>query len=143
MFANTISNKLSDTIEKSVPTIELISFDVGEVKFGIPITKIDRIISNIHLDQDHTLTENVNITDLHDRLTGDAITNPTAIVIFTSDRQLSGIPINTVPIILAIPFDRVRILPAEFRTTNPLGIASHIAMISDPTGELTLFILGN
>ena len=143
MFTNTISNKWSDTIEKSVPTIELISFDIGEIKLGIPITKIERIISNIHLDLDDTLTENVNIIDLHDRLTGSAITNPTAIVIFTSDRQRSGTPINTAPTILAIPCDSIRTLPTEFRTTNLLGIASHIAMIADPTRELTMFILGN
>lgn len=142
MFTNTISTKWAETIETPVPTIELIIFDIGEVSFGIPITKIDRIISNIHLDRDHTLTENVTILDLHDRLTDLAILNPTAIVIFTNERQqLIGIPINTVPTLLAVPLDLIRTIPSDFRLGNPLGIASHIAMISEPTREFTIFIL--
>ena len=142
MFTNTISTKWAETIETPVPTIELIIFDIGEVSFGIPITKIDRIISNIHLDRDHTLTENVTILDLHDRLTDLAILNPTAIVIFTNERQqLIGIPINTVPTLLAVPLDLIRTIPSHFRLGNPLGIASHIAMISEPTREFTIFIL--
>ena len=142
MFTHTISNKWAEIIETPVPTIELIIFDIGEVSFGIPITKIDRIISNIHLDRDHTLTENVTILDLHDRLTDLAILNPTAIVIFTNERQqLIGIPINTVPTLLAVPLDLIRTIPSDFRLGNPLGIASHIAMISEPTREFTIFIL--
>lgn len=142
MLTNTISNKWSEPIEKSVPEIEVIIFDVGEVSFGIPITKIDRIISNTHLDQDHTLTENVTILDLHDRLTGIAIPNPTAIAIFTNDQQqLCGIPINTVPTISAVPLDLIRTLPSEFRISNPLGIASHIAIIPMSMTQITIFIL--
>jgi chemotaxis signal transduction protein len=144
MLTNTILNKWSETIEMIVPTIELIVFDIGDVSFGIPITKIDRIISNVHLDQDYTLTQNVEIVDLHDQLTGMAISSPTAIAIFTNAaQQLAGIPIDTVPILVTVPLDRIRIIPSEFRATNPLGIASHIAIISDPGTELTIFILEN
>ena len=142
MFTHTISNKWAEIIETPVPTIELIIFDIGEVSFGIPITKIDRIISNIHLDLDHTLTENVTILDLHDRLTDLAILNPTAIVIFTNEQQqLIGIPINSVPTLFAVPLDLIRTIPSDFRLGNPLGIASHIAMISEPTRKFTIFIL--
>ena len=144
MFTNTVSTKWAETIETPVPTIELIIFDIGEVSFGIPITKIDRIISNIHLDLDHTLTENVTILDLHDRLTDLAILNPTAIVIFTNEQQqLVGIPINTVPTLLAVPLDLIRTLPSEFRIGNPLGIASHIAIVPMSMTQITIFILAN
>ena len=49
MFANTISSKWSETAAKNEPTIELVVFDIGEVIFGIPIDKIDRIISNVRI----------------------------------------------------------------------------------------------
>jgi chemotaxis signal transduction protein len=141
MFANTISNKWSETTAKNEPTIELVVFDIGEVSFGIPIYKIDRIISNVHPDENPTLTQNFEIIDLHERLTGIPISNPTAIAIFTNaTQQLCGIPIDTVPTLICVPLDRIRTLPSDFRTTNPLGIASHIAMVSTPT-ELTIFIL--
>ncbi|WP_373543622.1 hypothetical protein [Chamaesiphon sp.] len=87
MFANTISNKWSETTAKNEPTIELVVFDIDEVSFGIPIDKLDRIISNVHLDKDATLIQNVEIIDLHDRLTGISISNPTAIAIFTNAAQ--------------------------------------------------------
>ena len=141
MFVNTSSNKWAETPEQVTLKIELIVFDIGEVSFGIPINQIDRIISNVHLAEDYALTQNVEIVDLHDRLTGIPISNPTAIAIFTNaDRQLCGIPIDTVPTLICVPLDRIRTLPHNFRTTNPLGIASQIAMVSTPTA-LTIFIL--
>ena len=144
MFANTVLNKWAEPIEKTIPKIELIGFEIGELSFGIPITRIDRIISNIHLGEDYTLTEHVEIVDLYDRLFGVDLSNPTAIVIYRGDgQQLYGIPIETVPTLILVPLDRIRILPSEFRTNNPLGIASHIAMISDLTIASTIFILGS
>ena len=144
MFTNTVLNPLSETTDRVQLTIELIIFDIGEVNFGIPITKIDRIISNIHLGKDYTLTQNVEILDLHHRLAGVEISNLTAIVIFMgNDQQLQGIPIETTPTLISVPLDRIRTLPSEFRTNNLLGIASHIAMISTPIAESTIFILGD
>jgi chemotaxis signal transduction protein len=151
MLTDTITAKWSEPIAQSIPEIELIIFDIGEVRFGIPITKIDRIISNTHLErlavcdsnQNHTLMENVTVIDLCDRLTGTAIVNPTAIVIFTSDQQLIGIPINTVPTLLAISIDLIRTLPHEFRITSPLGIASHLAIVPMSMTQITILILAN
>ena len=143
MLINTVSNKWAETIEKFQPTIELVIFDLAEVSFGIPMTKINRVISSIFIGEDYSLTQDVEILDLHLRLTGIELSDPKSIAIFTANnRQLYGIPIETVPILTCVPLDRIRILPSEFRTTNPLGIASHIAMISTADSELTVFILG-
>jgi chemotaxis signal transduction protein len=142
MFVNTVLNKWSEIPEVVEPTVELIVFDICEISFGIPIAKIDRIVSSFHLGEDYTLTQDVEILDLHHRLSGKELANPTAIAIFISDSQhLYGIPIETVPSLIEVPLDRIRSLPDEFRTTNPLGIASHIAMISNQIEELTVFIL--
>ena len=64
MFVNTSSNTWEQTPEQVILKIELIVFDIGEVSFGIPIHQIDRIISNLHLDKNPTLTQNVEITAL-------------------------------------------------------------------------------
>jgi hypothetical protein len=142
MFAKIVSHQWFETTAKTDITLELIVFGIDEVSFGVPIHKLDRIISNIHLDEDYTLIQQVEILDLHDRLTGVAIANPTAIAIFTSDTgQLLGIPIATIPTLIDVPLDRIRTLPSEFRTNNAIGIASHVAIIYDSIATSTIFIL--
>ncbi|MCY7367676.1 MAG: chemotaxis protein CheW [Chamaesiphon sp.] len=140
MFTNTISNKWTETPNKIEETIKLIVFNLGEVSFGIPMTKIDRVVNKTNLDRDLKINAGIEILDLHHRLFGTSIVNPTAMVIVTGDR-LAGIPIDTTPTLISIPLDQIRILPPEFRTNNPLGIASHIAMTSIGNSELTIFIL--
>lgn len=140
MFANTVSNKWTETTEQISITTELIVFDMGEVSFGIPISKLDRVINNSQLGEDLNSREDVEIIDLHHQLFGISISSPTAMMIFRGDR-LYGIAINTTPTLTIAPLDRIRTLPTEFRTNNPLGIATHIAMISTPIAESTIFIL--
>ncbi len=140
MFANTVSNKWTETAMKIEESIELIVFSVGEVNFGIPMIKIDRVVNKTNLDRDFKIDADIEDFDIHHRLFGTSIVNPTAKVIFKEDR-LVGIPINTTPTIISIPLDRIRILPAEFRRNNPLGIASHLAMTSIGDSESTIFIL--
>jgi hypothetical protein len=146
MFANTISNIWTDTTATSVPKLDLIVFEVDSVSFGIPMRNIDRIISSAFLGEDYSLTQDVVILDLHHHITGDSISNPTAIVLWIDKhRQLAAIPIETVPVMVCVPLDRIRTLPNDFRTNNPLGIASHLAIVTDVDTniESTIFILDN
>ena len=128
--------------QQVVPTIELVMFEVAQLSFGIPMTKINRVISNAFIGEDFSLTQDVEILDLHHRLSGIEISNPNAIAIFTGkDLHLYGIPIETAPTLISIPLDRIRTLPDDVRQSNPLGIASHLAMISTEDTQLTIFIL--
>ena len=140
MFTNTVSNKWTETAEKMEETIKLIIFNLGEVSFGILMTKIDRVVNKNNLDRDFKIDAGIEILDLHHRLFGTSSINPTTMVIFRGDR-LVGIPIDTTPTLISVPLNHIRILPDEFRTNNPLGIASHIAMTSIDDTELTIFIL--
>jgi hypothetical protein len=140
MFANTVSTKWNEIAVPIELSVELIVFDIGTVTFGVPISKIDRVINNSQLDEDLKIGESVEILDLHQQLFGSSISNPTTIAIFNSDK-LYAIPIETAPTLTIVPLDRIRILPSELRPHNPLGIASHIAMFSLFDRELTIFIL--
>jgi hypothetical protein len=144
MFANTISNKWAETTT-TVTTFDLIVFEIDRVSFGIPAAKIARIISSGFLGEDYSLTQNVEILDLHERITGKSIVSPTAIVLWIDSReQIAAIPIETVPVMVAVPLDRIRTLPHDFRQQNPIGIASHVAMTTDDeNNELTIFILAD
>jgi hypothetical protein len=140
MFTNTVSNKWTETTKKIEATIELIVFNLGEVSFGIPMTKIDRVLNQTNLLQDFKLMAGLEVLDLHHRLFGNSIINPTAMVIVRGDK-LVCIPIDTTPTLISVPLDLIRILPTEFRSNSPLGIASHVAMIAIDDKESTIFIL--
>lgn len=140
MFTNTVSNKWTETAKKVEATIELIVFNVGDVSFGIPMIKIDRILNETNLLRDFSLMAGIEILDLHHRLFGSSIDNPSAMVVLKG-WNLAGIPIDTTPTLISVPRDRIRILPTKFRTNNPLGIASHVAIIAIDDRELTIFIL--
>ncbi len=140
MFTNTVSNKWTETAKKVESAIELIVFNLGEVSFGISMAKIDRILNETNLLRDFSLIAGIEILDLHHRLFGTSIANPTAMVIFREDK-LVCIPIDTTPALISVPLDRIRILPAEFRTDSPLSVASYVAMTSIDDSELTIFIL--
>jgi hypothetical protein len=143
MFANTLSNKWVET-RTSIATLDLIVFEVDRVSFGIPMTKIDRIISSVFLGEDYSLTQNVDILDLHYHLTGESIVSPTSIVLWIgANQQLAAIPIETVPVMVSVPLDRIRTLPSDFRQQDLLGIASHVAMLTIENIESTVFILAD
>jgi hypothetical protein len=144
MFANTLPNQRAENNDLVQATLELVVFEIGEVSFGIPMHQIERVINDLFLGEDYSLTQDVQILDLHHLLFGIAISHPNAMAIFRGDLQkLYGIPIDTIPSIISVPLDRIRILPPEFRTTNPLGIASHVAMIAVPPTESIIFILAS
>ncbi len=143
MFANILSNKWVETTT-SIATLDLIVFEVERVSFGIPMTKIDRIISSVFLGEDYSLTQNVDILDLHYRLTGESIVSPTSIVLWIdAQQQLAAIPIETVPMMVSVPLDRIRTLPSDFRQQSPIGMASHVAMTTIENIESTIFILAD
>jgi chemotaxis signal transduction protein len=143
MIATTYLTNFSEQIERSANAIELISFDIGEVRFGIPMTKIARVINNLFIGEDYTLTQDVEILDLYHLLFGVEISNPNTMAIFIGDGdRLYGIPIEEVPVITQIPLDRIRTLPPDFRTSSPLGIAAHVATITTDGAESIIFILG-
>jgi hypothetical protein len=141
MFTNTVSNKWTETAKEIEATIELIIFNLGDVTFGIPMAKIDRVVNKTSLDRNFNLSAGIEILDLHHQLFGISIADPTAIVIFRGDR-LASIPIDTTPTLTAVPLDLIRILPDEFRKNSPLGIASHIAVISDFAIDSAILIIG-
>ena len=57
-------------------TIKLIVFNLGEVSFGILMTKIDRVVNKTNLDRDFNFSAEIEILDLHHRLFGSSIGIP-------------------------------------------------------------------
>jgi hypothetical protein len=118
--------------------IESVLFEIDAVWFSIPLSRIERIVDVTNLRNDFSDLARVEPLDLHELLFGHNLAEPNAWTIYKdANNTLYGIPSASVPTLISIPFDRIRQLPIDFRTTTPLSIASHVAIVS----ELTVFML--
>jgi chemotaxis signal transduction protein len=141
MSANTNAPSWYQPTVTTAPTIELAIFEIDGISFGLPISKLDRII-NDPSGNATTCPTDVEILDLHHQIFGISAESKAACAVVRRDGQPPcAIPIDTVPTLMMVPIDRIRSIPTELRATNPLGIASHVAIITAPTGDLTVFIL--
>ena len=126
----------------SAPPIELLVFHIEEVWFGLPLGRVERVVDITNTRNDFSALANVELLDLHDWLFGSKLIGPTAWMIFKDAvGTLYGIPVDPTPTLVVVPLDRIRQLPHHVRTTSPLRIASHVALVTEPTRALTVFIL--
>jgi hypothetical protein len=141
MSANTNAPSWYQPTVTAAPTIELAIFEIDGISFGLPISKLDRIIN----DPSGTATTcptDVEILDLHQQIFGINAESTVACAIVRRDGQPPcAIPVDTIPTLMMVQIDRIRSIPSELRATNPLGIASHVAIITLTTGDVTVFIL--
>jgi chemotaxis signal transduction protein len=113
---------------KVEPTIEFLTFKIGEIGFGISIDKIHQILSSTLV----TPTPNTELLDLHHRLFGiSSLVSTYAIVVNSRDEKLYTIAVDTVPTLMAIRIDRIRRIPNDARTTTIRKFSSHVARIDD------------
>jgi chemotaxis signal transduction protein len=141
MSANTNAPSWYQPTVTTAPTIEMAIFEIDGISFGLPITKLDRIMNN-PTGNATTCPTDVEILNLHQQIFGISTTNTAACAVVRRDGQPPcAIPVDTVPTLIMVPIDRIRSIPNELRSTNPLGIASHVAIITLPTGDVTVFIL--
>jgi hypothetical protein len=142
IYTNNLQNTWQERQNIVVQTVELVVFDIGELSFGLSISKVDRIVDLTNNSKDFGGLENVRVLDLHQQLFDPLLTQPAAWVIVKDlDRLAYRIAVDTIPTLILVPLDRIRTIPSELRTASPLGIASHVAMIAEADRELTIFIL--
>ncbi len=142
IYTNNLQNTWQERQNIVAQTVELVVFDIGELSFGLSISKVDRIVDLTNNSKDFGGLENVRILDLHQQLFDPLLTQPAAWVIVKDlDRLAYRIGVDTLPTLMLVPLDRIRMIPSELRTASPLGIASHVAIIAESDRELTIFIL--
>jgi hypothetical protein len=142
--ANSVHQSSPALTSTSAPPIELLVFNIEAVWFGLPLARVERVVDITNMRNDFSTLANVKLLDLHDWLFGSNLVVPTAWTIFKDAvGTLYGIPVDPVPTLIVVPLDRIRQLPHDVRTTSPLGIASHVALVTEPTRELTVFIIEN
>jgi chemotaxis signal transduction protein len=113
---------------KVEPTIEFLTFQIGEIILGISIDKIHQIVNSTKVIPNL----NTQPLDLHERLFGiSSSASAYSIVVNSRDNLLYSIAVDTAPILIAIRIDRIRRIPNDDRNTNIRQISSHVAKIDD------------
>ena len=113
---------------KVEPTIEFLTFKIGEIGFGVSIDKIQQIVNSHKV----ITAPNTQLLDLHERLFGiGAPDSAYSIVVNSRDKRLYTISVDAVPTLTAIGIDRIRQIPHHHHTTNIHEIATHVAKIDD------------
>lgn len=118
------------------PTLEFLTFKIGEINLGVSIDKVHQVINADKI----SILSNTQLLDLHHRLFSTsslsgalppAIDSAYYIIIKNSQEQLYSIPVKIAPTLIMIKIDRIRRIPQQAYTTNMLEIASHVATIDD------------
>lgn len=63
------------------------------------------------------------------------------IIAQTKAGKLCGIPVETVPTLMEVPLSTVRVLPSSYQRAANLDVVSHVAVIPQEEGSLTLFFV--
>lgn len=137
MNANSQLTSILDFQLAPTEAIESVLFEIETVWFGIPLSRVERIVDVTNIHNDFSALARVEPLDLHELLFGCNLVEPKAWTIYrAANSTLYGIPSASVPTLVNIPFDRIRQLPIDFRTTTPLNIASHVACFEELTALL-------
>jgi len=63
------------------------------------------------------------------------------IVAYSQQGMLNGILVDEPPTLIELPLSAIRAFPKNYRQATPLGIASHIAVVTRELSTLTIFLL--
>jgi chemotaxis signal transduction protein len=139
----------------SVQTLKLIVFSLGQsstklLYLGAEINSVKKIISQTAIHSSgqtlagvaHLDDQEVTILDLHRSVFGTPIPEASYLVILRlTGSELLGIPVEKSPVLVEVPSNDVRVLPASYRQIDTLSIASHVAVAETEEGSQTIFLL--
>lgn len=156
-----MSNLLTSSVSGSlplaatnVPLVKVIVFAVGQLNLALRVETIYKVLkqTQVHSSGLHSVgiahvgDREVMVLDLQRQLfrTSSLDANATSrylVIASKATGELYGIPVEQVPTLLEIPLSTVRSLPDAYRQSDTLGIASHVAVIPQEQGSLTIFLI--
>ncbi|GAC1448563.1 MAG: hypothetical protein NVS2B14_17000 [Chamaesiphon sp.] len=155
----TLSNSTSSDFDEldnlpSAPPIKMLVFSMGGLNLGLRIESIYKVLNSTQIygtglnwvGLAHVGDSEVTVLDLQRRLFASNITTEKfqggyLVIVQNIKGELYGIPVETVPALIDVPLSSIRVLPESFRNADTLGIASHVAVVSQAETSLTLFML--
>ncbi|WP_218079504.1 chemotaxis protein CheW [Anthocerotibacter panamensis] len=131
--------------------LKLVVFPIQQVNLALRIEHVQRVIPCPEVLNTGgtavgiiTLADRaVPVLDLHQRLyPAHPETAPTHLVLAqTQGGEDYGIPVTETPTLLEVSLEYIRTLPPSYRRSTTLGLASHVAVVPQEHGSLTIFLL--
>jgi purine-binding chemotaxis protein CheW len=134
--------------------VKLVTFPMGKLHLALHIDYVTKIINYTpiygsglnHLGLAHIGDREITVVDLHKRLfktplPRESETKGYLVLAKTSQGEDFGILVHETPTLVDIPLKQIRVLPDSYRHADTLIIASHLTIIPQPQGQLTVFLL--
>lgn len=155
----TLTSDPSARVATAGPTIRVVAFPLGALNLALRVESVERVLNNVPIYSSglnsfgvtHLGDREITVLDLQQQLFHTATLvpgegkaaplSPYLVVIQNSAGEAYGVPIQTPPALTEIPVDAVRVLPASYRRSDTLGIASHVAQVKGDAGPRTVFML--
>jgi purine-binding chemotaxis protein CheW len=150
-------NEQQSTIKEQQSTTnltKLLTFKLGNLYLALPVEYVQKVV-NYTTVYSSGLNETgiarvgdreITVIDLHKRLFKNSqVIEAGAKCYFIITKKIEGeefgILVSQTPTLVDVPLAQIRTLPASYRRSDTLGIASHVTMIPQTEGQLTVFLL--
>lgn len=139
---------------KETQTLRIIVFTISDYQLALPLATVLKVmncppvISNISksLGLVYIGQAAVRLINLHPKLDSGKSKQPETewrflIILQPRAGELWGIPVDNPPNLIELPLTAFRVLPESHRQTSLLGLASHVAIVSQEEMTSTIFLL--
>ncbi len=157
MFTNSQFQNPSEEIFPSTANslLKLVVFEVGKLTLALAIEQVKKVVKYTsvygsglsHINLTHLDNREVTIVDLEHKLFHHSQierNNFNGYFIITKDivGESIGLLVSQMPILIDVPLSQIRLLPASYRHSDTLEIASHVTLIiKENSPSVTIFIL--
>lgn len=152
-----ISNLNKPQESSQSPMTKLVIFPVSNLNLALHIDVVEKVINYAtifssklnHFGLVNIGDQEITVIDLHKKLfnvsQGENVDNleqkKYLVLAKNSFNESFGVILNEAPILLDVPLNKIRTIPSSYRHADTLAIASHVTIIPQQTGTLTVFIL--
>ena len=147
-----MNNSTSPDTRSKARLLKLVSFRIGNLNVALRIDAVKKIINRTtvyssglnHLGVAHVGDQEITVVDLHKRLFNVSQIQESGtqgyLILAKSKSEPFGILVTETPTLMDVSLSHLRVLPESYRRADTLEIASHVAVIPQPT-EMTIFLL--
>lgn len=143
-----------DELKSTGNSTKLLVFAIGNLNLALPVEYIQKVINYTTIYSSglndtglaHVGDREITIIDLHKRLFKTSqVLESGAKCYFIITKKIEGeefgILVAQTPTLVDVPLAQIRTLPESYRRSDTLGIASHVTIIPQEKGQLTVFLL--
>ncbi len=153
--SQTVDSLESIVAKSSNSLLKIVVFPIGKLNVALPVYQVRKVIKKTtvygsgitHVNLTHIEDQEVTVIDLHQKLfkvsQTDLCKGKEYLIITKSlINEPLGIVVTETPTLMDIPLSQIRTIPNTYRDADTLGIASHVAVMSQKNATTkTIFIL--